>query len=367
MERFIVSRDDEFYEAFPDVAKTPSDRLVCVFAQCTHHADRSYTCAMVTTSDDRGRTWSPKRELTEPLHCEVNVGPWWNCPRVSLLGDGRLVAVCDRIAGPHEGCDESGEQSNWLWFSSDEGETWDGPHSTPVRGIVPDQLIELRHGPHAGRWILSASTVKAVTVQSYWFVQGWISDDQGKNWTGPIVFASDPVNQLSEGTVLELRDGTLACFLRENSFDGRDCHKSISTDGGQTWEGPFRFPIMGCHRPVAGMLNDGNVLITHRMMQGGNGWVGWWTQNFMAAYTDVESVLARRRHEAHTRLIPIDFDRSSESDTGYSGWVQFDDDEIYIVTYIMDDAPKAHIRGYSLQANDILLTKPGAATEWVTS
>ncbi|MBQ35844.1 MAG: hypothetical protein QGI32_06950 [Candidatus Latescibacteria bacterium] len=53
MERFTVSRDDDIYEAFPDVALTPSGRLVCVFAECTHHRDRSYTRAMVTTSDDR--------------------------------------------------------------------------------------------------------------------------------------------------------------------------------------------------------------------------------------------------------------------------------------------------------------------------
>ena len=97
MERVVISRDDDIYEAFPDVAMTSSGRLVCVFAECTHHRDRSYTRAMVTTSDDRGRTWSPKRGLSEPLHGDPKQDPWLNCPRVSYLGDGRLVAVCDRI------------------------------------------------------------------------------------------------------------------------------------------------------------------------------------------------------------------------------------------------------------------------------
>ncbi len=58
---------------------------------------------------------------------------------------------------------------------------------------------------------------------------------------------------------------------------------------------------------------------------------------------------------AHTRILPIDFDRSPESDTGYSGWVQFDDGEIYIVNYIIDDAPAGHIRGYGLQLSDFIL------------
>ncbi|MFP6590689.1 MAG: sialidase family protein [Candidatus Latescibacterota bacterium] len=91
MERFVISRDDDIYEAFPDVAMTSSGRLVCVFAECTHHRDRSYTRAMVTTSDDRGRTWSPKRGLSEPLHGDPKQDPWLNCPRVSYPGDGRLV------------------------------------------------------------------------------------------------------------------------------------------------------------------------------------------------------------------------------------------------------------------------------------
>ena len=102
------------------------------------------------------------------------------------------------------------------------------------------------------------------------------------------------------------------------------------------------------------MLQSGLLLITHRFMQGGKGWVGWWTQNFFAALTDVASGLARDRKGAHTRILPLDFDLSPESDTGYSGWVQFEDGEIYVVNYILDDAPKAQIRGYSLQAEDFL-------------
>ncbi|HEY9076193.1 MAG TPA: hypothetical protein VIO61_06600 [Anaerolineaceae bacterium] len=71
------------------------------------------------------------------------------------------------------------------------------------------------------------------------------------------------------------------------------------------------------------------------------------------AFPDV--ALAPSRAQAHTRILPVDFDRSPASDTGYSGWVQFDDGEIYIVNYIMDDAPKAQIRGYALRLEDFLL------------
>lgn len=343
MEKFAVSRDDSIYEAFPDVGLTPTGRLVCVFAECTHHADRSYTRVMLADSTDRGRTWSPKRPLTDPLHRKAESDPAWNCPRISTLSDGRLVVVVDR----------GGE--NVLFFSEDEGATWTGPHETPAVGIVPDRVIELRGGAHAGRWILSCHKRFRNASPETWKERCWVSDDGGASWSEPVTVAESSELRLCEGSVMELPDGVLACFLRENSGLGRDAYKSLSFDGGESWEGPDRFPLPGCHRPTAGMLADGKVLVTHRFMQGGKGWAGWWTQNAFAALTDVESVLARERGGAHTRILPLDFDRSPESDTGYTGWVQFDDGEIYVVNYILDDAPKGQIRGYSLRMEDFLV------------
>lgn len=355
IERFPIARDEQYYLAWPDLALTPSGKLVCIFSECTHHADRSYTRFMLSESSDRGRTWSPKRPLSEPLHCKPPKGPWWNCARIVALRDGRLCAIGDRINGRAEGS-EAGEQSNWLWFSGDEGATWSGPHPTPVHGIVPDRLIELKHGPHAGRWVLSAHTVVQENGGKTWHERCWLSDTQGETWDGPFEAAAQPSLRLCEGSVTELPGGELVCFLRENSGEGMDCYKSVSRDGGRTWSKVVRFPLPGCHRPVAGVLQSGKLLITYRFMQGGNGWVGHWTQNFFAALTDAESALAEERNKARTRILPVDFDRSPASDLGYSGWVQFADGEIYIVQYIVDDAhPRAQIRGYALRESDFLL------------
>jgi len=63
IEKFTISRDDSIYHAWPDVALTPDGSLVCVFSECTHHGDRSYTRIMVCDSSDRGRTWTPKRPV----------------------------------------------------------------------------------------------------------------------------------------------------------------------------------------------------------------------------------------------------------------------------------------------------------------
>lgn len=340
IQRFTVSRDDNIYEAWPDVVLTRGGKLICVFSECNHHGDRSYTRIVFTESTDRGRTWSPKKPLSEG----TKGYPYWNCARISKLNDDRLVVACDKIYGKGE----SGG-INYLWFADAEGENWDGPFETPVKGIVPDKLRELS----TGRWIL-ATHDKSVKHE-YLEQSLWYSDDKGRSWTGPITVASKEGLHLCEASILPLPDGTLVAFMRENSGEGRDCQKAVSHDNGESWEGPYRAPLPGCHRPVAGLLQSGKILITYRFMQGGKGWLGTWTQNFFAALTDVESAKARERKEQWARIMPIDFDRSPVSDLGYSGWVQFDDGEIYVVNYIVDDAPKAQIRGYSLSEQDFIL------------
>lgn len=355
LQKFIVSRDDSIYQAWPDVALTGSGRLVCVFSECTHHHNRDYTRIMYCTSADRGRKWAPKRPLTEPLRGNPKENPFWNCPRIVALGDGRLAVIVDR--GPSE--DQRfpvSRRENLLFFSADDGETWSAEQITPARGIVPDRLIELKRGRWAGRWIISChAKAPSESEKKTWEQRCWISDDRGATWSGPHIIASSADVLLCEGSVVHLPGDELVCFMRENSWQGLDCYKSISRDGGTTWEGPHRFPLPACHRPVGGMLQSGRVLVTFRMMQGGKGGLGWWTQNFMAGLTEVDSCLATDRWQMRTRIMPIDYDRSPVSDGGYSGWVQFSDGEIYMVNYIVDDAPKAHIRGYALTEEEMVL------------
>jgi hypothetical protein len=344
IEKHIVSRDDNIYEAWPDIAITPSGKLVCVFSECTHHGDRSYTRIVLTDSNDRGCTWTPKRELTEPTH---GLPIFWNCARIVCLRDGRLVVLVDKLFAEEKSAVPE-QCRNYLFFSEDEGLTWSAPIETPALGIVPDKLLELDDG----RWILSCHYKESNF--GYLVQRLWYSDNQGKSWSDPVIVGRKKGLNLCEVSILPVGN-TLIAFHRENSGMGWDCYKTISTDRGESWGEPVPFPLPGCHRPVSGHLQNGKILITHRFMQGGKGWTGWWTQNFFAALTDEESALASTRGDAHTRILPIDFDRSPSSDTGYSGWIQFEDGEIYIVNYIVDDAPNGQIRGYSLHMSDFML------------
>jgi hypothetical protein len=344
IQKFKISHDPAVYQAWPDVALTKSGKLVCVFSECTHHGNRDYTRIVTVESKDRGRTWSAKVPVTEGTK---GLPYYYNCARITALRDGRLCIAVDRC--PQGGELKTAEHSvNLLYFSSDDGATWSKPLETPVMGIVPDKLLELE----SGRWILAA----------HYYVEGSLvqfmrySDDQGKTWSKEITVGRQKGLNLCEVSILPAGGSKLVAFMRENSGQGWDCKKTISLDNGETWGEVIDFPLPGCHRPVSGHLNDGRVLITHRFMQGGKGWLGSWTQNLFAAISDDASALATSRKEAWARILPVDFDRSPKSDTGYSGWIQFPDGEIYIVNYIVDDAfDKGQIRGYSLRPEDFLI------------
>ena len=72
-------------------------------------------------------------------------------------------------------------------------------------------------------------------------------------------------------SILPIENQALVAFMRENSFQGWDCFKAISNDNGETWGDLINFPLPACHRPVAGWLQNGQIMITRRFIQGGKG------------------------------------------------------------------------------------------------
>lgn len=77
-------------------------------------------------------------------------------------------------------------------------------------------------------------------------------------------------------------------------------------------------------------------------------------QNVFAGFIRKEDLLKTDR-QYNVRIMPLDYDRSAAPDLGYTGWTQFDDDEIYVVNYIKDNAQKAQICGYSFYPSDVML------------
>ena len=226
-----------------------------------------------------------------------------------------------------------------------EGEKWSEPVILPFNGIVPDKLLQLK----TGRLIISNHSKNE---NNYRLEQHlWYSDDGGKTWSDRVTVGADDRYNLCEVSILECEDNTLVAFLRENSFKGYDIMKTISYDNGETWQEVCKTPMACGHRPTAGFLNDGNVLVTYRYIPSDCRSM----QNIFASLLCKEDLTKTERNEQKIRTMPIDYDRNQEPDSGYTGWTQFEDGEIYVVNYIKDDADKAQIRGYSFYPEDIIL------------
>lgn len=336
MEKFIVSRDENIYEAWPDVVLADNGELICVFSECEHHGNRNLARLCVVTSKDKGRHWSDKTYLTS----RGVKTDYFNCARISKHRDGTLYIVCDRIVGGDEDVREN--TLSYLWKSEDNGKSWSDAKKLPVNGIVPDRLLELK----CGRWLVAVHTRNTQTGKLCQYV--YYSDDKGESWSGPREVANDKRYNLCEASIIETSSGELICFMRENSGKGYDCMKAISYDKGETWQGVFEVPLPGCHRPTAGYLEDGSIFVTYRFFQGGCGFFGSY-QNVFGALMSEESAKETLRNKQSTRIFPLAYDRNPKADTGYTGWVQFPDGEIFVVNYIMDDADKAWIQAISLK------------------
>ena len=213
----------------------------------------------------------------------------------------------------------------------------------PITGIVPDKITEL----DSGRIIVSAHFFSAKTHKLEQYLV--YSDDGMKTWSEQITVASHPDLNLCEVSILQ-HEGVLVAFLRENSGKGYDVYKTISYDEGETWSELYNTPMDAGHRPVSGKLQDGRTMVTYRF-------IPRVTTATFVAFLNSEDLLTTERQSQRIRIMPLDYDRNPAPDMGYTGWVQFDDGEIFVVNYVKDDAEKAYIRGYKFTLSDVELTE----------
>lgn len=342
VEKFTVSRDDSTYECFPSLCRCNNGRIVVIYRESDNHVARDYCRIIVRTSDDNGRTFSASNVLIEAKSTGKTLRKY-NCPKIQQLKDGRLLAICDVFDIPPGEMDRDCWASHViLWTSDDNGSTWSAPRNTDVHGIMPDDVIELDNGD----WLLATQFRNPNTHNLMQCVTR--SKDGGVTWDKPVTIADVAGLNLCEASILKLTGNSLVCYMRENSGKNLPIYKSISTDGGQTWQGPYETIMSGGHRPVAHLTRDGKVMITYRYQPGG----GHWAKNFFAYLETAESALEPDPMKQCGIVLPLDHDRSKNSDGGYSGWVETAPGQFLAVAYIVDDAPKAQIRGYRFNESD---------------
>ena len=357
MVKIVVSRDDDLYEAFADIAQTPTGVLVCTYREAMAHAPWPFSRIVIRRSTDGGYSWHPKIVLLEK-NLDNGQGAL-NCSRIACLNDGSLLLIVDWIL-PKRAEGDTDPAQNLIFRSTDDGATWQGPQETGITdGIVPS-IKELSNGdlligvtrtrqPKGMDWRQGlAHRTEEQTV--------YRSADGGRTWDGPAIVPGSPELKLNEGDFAELDDGAIALYMREDK-EGLSGWKSLSHDSGKTWTHPVRTEMLSCRgRPSVGRLRSGEILITYRFCSG--------VSTSLALYMETPKETVRTEpldpskydtEYSEARFAFIDNDRSIHPDSGYSGWVQLPNGNLYVVNYVTDDAPRAQIRGYILTREDFFL------------
>ncbi len=65
MQKITVSRNDDIYEAFADIAQSADGTLVCTYRESMCHSSRPWSKVIVRRSVDQGLTWGPRQVVIE--------------------------------------------------------------------------------------------------------------------------------------------------------------------------------------------------------------------------------------------------------------------------------------------------------------
>lgn len=334
----IVNRDDSVWQGHPDVAWF-NNQLFIVYRESDHHMARNHTTISLVHK-------SKKQEFSKPQVIAESSNRF-NCPRLSVIGD-TLWLICDEVViGKSKTFfkleNNEDKTAIFLWKTKD-GETWEGPIVTTIKGIVPDRICSTNDG-----FLIATHTKKYFDNSSKggYLVQNiWHATDIEGTWAKYPLCHKEGYN-LCEASVVRLKNNTYLALIRENSALGLPAFSCYSSDG-LKWSDPIQTRIFACHRPVTGLLKSGNLLTTYREASG-SFLPGLWAKNTFACLTRKSSI-----HDDLIKsiILPLDHDNSKQSDSGYTGWVQLPDESIFIVNYITQSAPNPYIKWYIINESE---------------
>ena len=332
-----VTRNDNYWQGHPDVAFF-KDYFYVVFRQAGKHKANDDTQIMLTRSKTGFK-------YSEPV-CIATSKNRFNCPRLSVIDDS-LWILCDVVIRSDDFISSENEEENTkiLLWTSNNGKQWSNPIDVGITGIVPDRICQTDDKG----FLIATHTLKddgfsKYLVQNVWKTTQKIYLPQWIKYS----LADEPQFNLCEASICNYK-GQLICLMRENSQQGNPCLWTTSKDHGKTWTKPIKTKLFGGHRPVLGKLKSGNFLTTYRE-QCHSHVPGFWAKNTIACLTMTNSMIFGDMNKSIN--LPLDHDNATKSDGGYTGWVETEDNQIYIVNYVTKDAPKAYIVWYLIDEKE---------------
>jgi sialidase-1 len=195
-------------------------------------------------STDGGRTWGPLQVVSEG-----NGSTHGNPVPIVDQRTGRIVLVSTHN-GPAP-CPNGCDRDPYVQVSDDNGATWSAPREM-TEGKRPEwnfwyatgpmHGIQLEHGSHPGRLVVGASFETYDGIGKHVYGTHLLySDDSGETWhIGAETYRDDGTVIAQEVTVVELDDGRIYALARERGTDPGNRAYAVSSDGGETFDAPFR-------------------------------------------------------------------------------------------------------------------------------
>jgi sialidase-1 len=222
----------------------PSGRILLAYNRVETGAGETHAPIIhldLTHSDDRGKTWSPPRQISahDIENCTTN-------DRFVRLSTGRILLPASGAASP-------------VWISDDEGESWRQGDST-YRCHAEPAIVELADGS-----LKMYSRETSAGPYRHLYVAD--SHDGGETWTpareSPIRSAAVPcaIRRIPESEDLLL--------IWNNAGHRTNLTAAISRNGGATW-GHFRtiepqeqWPLTRSHAYPSVMFHNGYAHLTY--------------------------------------------------------------------------------------------------------
>ena len=246
-QQVLYQRGDYGYACFriPAIVRATNGMLLAFaegrVADCGDDGDIDL---VVRRSSDNGQTWGPL-QVVSAGNGETHGNP---VPIVDRR-TGRIVVVTTHN-GP-DPCPNGCDRDPWVQYSDDNGATWSAEREM-TEGTKPEwnfwyatgpmHGIQLQHGPHAGRLVLGASYESWDRVGAHVYGTHLLySDDSGLTWhIGADTAVDDGTVIAQEVTIVELDDGRIYASARDRGTNPGNRSYAISSDGGRSWDAPFR-------------------------------------------------------------------------------------------------------------------------------
>ena len=255
----VSGRSAGGYAAFPDLCRTKTGDLLCVFYSGYGHVSKPNAewpkagRVMAVRSTDQGRSWSEPFVVADTVHDDRD-------PHIAALRDGTLLCNWFVTAHPDHPLESQKPHAVYLARSVDDGKTWSVPAevkidsedwfacSAPVRELPDGSLILGLYTENAKANRICGATIK--------------SADGGRTWGNLALIGEKAGLHLdAETDVIRLKDGKLLAALRSSKTD---LHFAMSTDDGKSWGSVYSSGFKG-HCPYFLRHSSGAILLAHRL------------------------------------------------------------------------------------------------------